>query len=224
MPKIIYAINDGMAINYETTSWADTRKASSANTASSASTLPNAILANKAAGRGGTTYGISRTFMQFDTSSITATPESATLHIYGYDDNDLEVVIMQALAYSTLDIWDFNNISGTAIALNNSDGSGGGALGGLHGTEYSTVEDGISWSVGSYNNISLNSDALSDMTSNNKLEICVMGYTYDYLDIEPSGNNRSGLYSSAESGTSKDPYLEYVVAAADNATFFGANF
>ena len=223
MPNI-YAINDGMAINYETTSWADTRKASSANTASSASTLPNAILANKAAGRGGTTYGISRTFMQFDTSSVSITPTSATLKIYGYGDSDLDVIVLKAIAYTTLDVTDFNNIYAAVIALSNSDGSGAGTFAASTVVEYSTVVDGISWSVGAYNNISLNSDALSDMTSANKLEICVMGYTYDYLDIEPSGNNRSGLYSSAESGKSKDPYLEYVVAAADNATFFGANF
>jgi|TARA_R100000093_G_C1921791_1_gene65879 hypothetical protein len=218
----ITATNDGRAINYETTSWADTRKAASANSVNSSSALPNAIVAQKAAGRGGTTYGISRTFMQFDTSSISTTPESAILHIYGYDDSDLEVIIMKALPYSTLDITDFNNISAAVIALNNSDGSGGGALGGLNGKEYSTVEDGISWSVGSWNIISLNSDALSDMTSGSLFEICVMGYTYDYLDIEPSGTLRSGLYSSAESG--KEPYIRYVVAVTDNATFFGANF
>ena len=223
MPDI-YAVNDGKAIKYSTTIWADARSSTSCNTVSSATTLPNAILANKAAGRGGTTYGISRTFMQFDTSSISTTPTSATLKIYGYGDSDLDVIVLKAIAYTTLDVTDFNNIYAGAIALNNSDGSGAGTLSGPHGTEYSTVEDGISWSVGAYNNISLNSDALSDMTSANKLEICVMGYTYDYLDIEPSGSNRSGLYSSAESGTSKDPYLEYVVAVTDNATFFGANF
>ena len=218
MPNIT-ATNDGRATNYETTSWADTRKATSCNTVSSSGALNSAIFAQKAAGRGGTTYGIARTFMRFNTSSVTVNPANAFLNIYGYSDNDLDVIVVKAQTYSTLDVTDFNNIFLGTTALNNSDGSGGGTFASSLVVEYSTVVDGISWSVGDWNVISLNSQALTGITSGSLFEICVMGYTYDYLDIEPSSALRSGLYTSAESG--KEPYISYVPS---DITFFGANF
>ena len=50
------------------------------------------------------------------------------------------------------------------------------------------------------------------------------------LDIDPNGlaAQKNGLYYQNNTGTSKDPYINYTTTAAaavtHNATFFGANF
>jgi len=46
-------------------------------------------------------------------------------------------------------------------------------------------------------------------------------------DVEPTGLNQNGLYYLNQSGTDKDPYVDYTLAAVtatDNAVFFGTNF
>ena len=59
--------------------------------------------------------------------------------------------------------------------------------------------------------------------------ICLINFDYDLKDIEPTGyaSNRNGLYYIDYSGTSRDPYIDYTLAAVastDNAIFFGTNF
>ena len=53
-----------------------------------------------------------------------------------------------------------------------------------------------------------------------------MDYDYDFLDIEPPvATNSTGVWWAESSGSSTQPYIDYTVGvAADNATFFGANF
>ena len=66
------------------------------------------------------------------------------------------------------------------------------------------------------------------MRDDDKLYICLLNTDYDLRDIEPTGSsdNRCGLYYSAYTGTSRDPYIDYTLTptTTDNAVFFGTNF
>ena len=46
-------------------------------------------------------------------------------------------------------------------------------------------------------------------------------YDHDLKDVAPTGTNRTGVYYTNYTGTSRDPYIEYEL---DNAVFFGTNF
>ena len=222
MPDID-ATNNGRAIHYgQGTSWDDAR----GNTpGSEVSTVKqnNAIASAKTSGRGGTSWLISREFMTFDTSSISVTPSSATLKVYGFNRDDGDVIALKSDYSSTLATSDFDNIVNAATPLINTDGSGAGTFASTSVVEYSS--EITTWNLEAYNDISLNSDALSDMVSLDDFKVCLINYDLDFLDIEPSGFVYNGFYTSSESG--KEPYIDYTAgtaAVADNATFFGANF
>ena len=136
MPDI-YATNDGRAIHYSTSSWADARGNQPANSVSDLS-LNSTIQVQKSAGRGGTTYGVSRAFFTFDTSSITSTPDSAVLKIYGYSTNGADVIAVKSDYSSSLATSDFDNIVNAATPLGSSDGSGAGTFAGTSVVEYSS--------------------------------------------------------------------------------------
>ena len=93
-------------------------------------------------------------------------------------------------------------------------------------TKYSS--EVTSWSTSGYNDITLTSAALADMRDDNVMYICLMNYDHDLKDIAPTGysSHRNGLYFADNSGTSKDPYIDYTLAPTDtsNAIFFGCNF
>jgi hypothetical protein len=65
-----------------------------------------------------------------------------------------------------------------------------------------------------YNSASLNPDAITQINSAARLDTMIREHTHDYLDVQPAfgQNNLGGLiYSSDESGTSKDPFIEVFV-------------
>jgi hypothetical protein len=222
MPNI-EATNDGRAFHVGAgTSWDDVRGNTPSNTVSTARE-GDAIFSAKLAGRGGTNWFVSRGFMTFDTSSISVTPSSATLKVYGYDNNAGDVIVLKSDYSSTLATSDFDNITNAATPLGNTDGSGAGTFASTSVVEYSS--EITTWNLEAFNDISLNSDALSDMVSLNDFKVCLINYDHDFLDIEPSGAVKNGFYTSSDSG--KEPYIDYTAgtaAVADNATFFGANF
>ena len=112
------------------------------------------------------------------------------------------------------------------MAYITTDGSGGGDQSG-NVTLYS--EQVESWSTSGYNDITLSNAAKSDMENYDFFYIALINYDYDLLDIDiGSGSAKNGLYYQNNTGTSKDPYINYTTTAAaavtHNATFFGANF
>ena len=220
MPNI-EATNDGSAWHYGLgTSWDDARGNTPAN---GVSTLPSgtAIQSTKAAGRGGSSWIVSRDFMTFDTSSVSVTPSSATLKVYGISNNSGDVIVLKSDYSSTLATSDFDNITNAATPLGLTNGSGAGTFASTSVVEYSS--EITTWNVSAYNDISLNSDALSDMVSLDDFKVCLINYDYDYLDIEPDGYFINGV---SHNFTDQKPYIDYTagVAATDSATFFGSNF
>ena len=222
MPNI-EATNDGRVLHSGLgTSWDDARGNTPGNTVSTVK-QGSSISSAKSSGRGGTAWYVSRGFMTFDTSSVSVTPSSATLKVYGFDRNDGDVIALKSDYSSTLATSDFDNITNAATPLGSTNGSGAGTFASTSVVEYSS--EITTWNLEAYNDISLNSDALSDMVSLDDFKVCLINYDLDFLDIEPSGFVYNGFYTSSESG--KEPYIDYTAgtaAVADNATFFGANF
>jgi len=61
------------------------------------------------------------------------------------------------------------------------------------------------------------------------LYVCIMNYDHDLRNVAPTGfsAHRNGMRYTDYTGTSRDPYVDYTLAAvtaADNAIFFGTNF
>ena len=151
-------------------------------------------------------YTIYRTFFAFDVSGISSAPGSATLKFKSdvYANGDIIAVKATKPDTSTnLANSDFNALTGWTSGFNNS-----------NLTAYSAKITGAGF-TSAYHSITLNSTALSDMGSGDTLAICLMNYDHDYLDSAPTSTSttaqRFGVYFADSSGTSNDPYIEYIV-------------
>ena len=231
MPDI-YATVDGRATDFNTTGWEFNRDASSCNSVCDTEpviTRDTATFgASKQAGRGGNIWSIVRTYMTFDTEDITVAPSEAILKVYGFYVGNADCIIVKANYGSSLTTADFDAIVDHETPFGASDGSGAGTLVGTDVVAYSSAFTS-GWSTSGYNDITLNAAARSVMASVDIFQICIMDYDHDYLDIEPSSGevSYSGCYFSGQSGTSKDPHINYTAGTATathNATFFGTNF
>ena len=135
---------------------------------------------------------------EFDTSDINTAPSSATLKIYGKTNSQADVIC----AKTTL-------ASAGAIVTGDWD-----AWNPTSPTAYTNTIDSSDWSTSGYNDFTFNATALSDMASLDEFQMVCMEATYAYtLTSNPQFNIVSGFYTSYESGTDKDPYIDYTAAA-----------
>jgi len=194
----VYAGNSGYAMRYVTESWSTQRNHASATTVSdSIASYNSAIRAFHTAGRGADTYNIVRSYFYFDTSGITGTVSSATLKIYGCCGNSTADVIA---------------IKSTAFG---GDGSASLAASDYGAIDFSTAYSAelATWSTSGYNNITLNATATADIKNNNAFIVCLVEHDHDYADSAPSSAGfTSGAYYDHNTGTSKDPYIDYTLA------------
>jgi len=157
---------------------------------------------------GGNTYRVIRSFMWFDTSGITGTVSAATIKLYGFNQSSGSIIAVKSTAFDN---------TGDSLAAGDIDAMPGwttGASAAGNVTNYSSqITSG--WSTSAYNDLASTSDLRSDMQNNDYVIICFMDYTYDYLNSAPTANQTKavGFYWNDQSGTSKDPYIEYTVAA-----------
>ena len=242
MPKI-YATNDGVVQLVNNTSWASCRSASAGKSSTfsnddTVTSLSYIHRVQRSSGRGAASCLLSRTFFTFDTSGISVAPSSATLRIYGVTIGQSDVIALKS-DYMFHDgqetnfpaTPDYSSITNGETPLGNSDGSGAGTFASTSVVEYSSEYSSWKSDVGdNENEITLNSDALSDMASLDTFKVAVINYDYDYLDIEPSSGEffiRNGMYISYNAGTSLDPHIDYTAGTTTvthNANFFGSNF
>ena len=228
MPNIYAHTGDGWASSAIDSSWVLVRRNTGALSDNNNTRDQTAVLVFLDEGKGGgLAFDIRRTFMSFDTSGISVAPSEATLKVRGYSSGTSDVIVVKSTAADTVVNGSFDDLPSTSAAISNTDGSGAGTLAGIAGLTYSAEIS--TWSTSGYNDIELNSTALSDMASLDTFKICIMNYDFDYLDIAPSSATlaRIGLYWTDYTGTSRDPYIdltEGVAAAEDNSVFFGANF
>ena len=214
---IFASANDGFIEKQDNSSWAATRDATSGTHNDTATYHGNAIRVQSTSGRGGsTTRIIRRSFFDWDTSDISITPSAAILYIFGSHSTSADIFVVKSEQQASLHNDDFNAITGWTSG----DNSG-------NVTKYSAEVE--SWNNGSYNTITLNAVALSNMVSLDTFKICLIEADYDLTDTEPSGAYYDiGLRYSEYSDTSSDPKIIYTegvaTTAADIAPFFGAYF
>ena len=209
----LYSSNDdGGIISVINATWANARDDDSgtlSGVAHSSSSSFTAASRFNARG-GGNSYRVIRSFMWFDTSGITATVESATIKIFGLSANDGSVIAVKSTA--------FGGDGGTALHGDDLDAitgySAGASLAG-NATTYGPQILTSSWSTSAYNEFTGTSDLLADMQNNDAVIICFLDYTNDYLNSAPtsSATFNCGAYFTNNTGTSKDPYIEYELAS-----------
>ena len=153
---------------------------------------------------GGNIY-LFRVFMSFDTSGISVAPSSANLRIYGKTNDTSDLIVVkstQQLPLPSPETQVFNDLDGWTSGYDDS-----------NLTAYSS--EITFWNTGAYNSIPLNATALSDMASLSTFKVAILNHEYDYEDDAPSGVDVSvGMYFTQETGTDKDPYIDYTDATA----------
>ena len=199
--------DDGYIMNHNETAWIGARDGSSGtvSTANMYSGNFTVVTRNPTRG-GGTVYGVTRSFMVFDTSLISTNVLTATLSIRGHSGNDGSVIAVKSNAFggdggTALATTDFNNIVGF---------SPGSSLAGsatVYGTQILTTN----WSTTGYNDWSATQDLKDDMENNDVVIICFMDYTNDYLNVALTSNGylNIGAFYAEYSGVSRDPKIVY---------------
>ena len=204
MPDLAPTV-DGTIGRFQQSTWADAREGTTGTISAAVSTrLSNAIQATQASSRGGgTVYNVYRVFFEFDTSGISATPQDATLKIYGYFTNGADFFVVKAdtATDGALALGDFDAIAGWNNSADNSSNV----------TKYSS--EITSFSTTGYNNITLNATALTDMTNNNVIKFCLIESTKDLTNTAPTSTISTGMYFQEFTGTSFDPKLSYTAAS-----------
>ena len=207
MPDLAPTI-DGVVLRFNQSSWANAREGTSGTSALTTSTRTStALRASRTSARGGgTSFHVNRTFFEFDTSGISATPADATLKIYGYAANTADFFVVKAdtATDGALVTADFDAIVGWNNSADNSSNV----------TKYSS--EVTTWSTSGYNDITLNSTALADMRDNGVVKFCLIESTKDLTNTAPTSEITTGMYFQDFSGTSNDPILRYTEGGYGN--------
>jgi len=227
MPILYGSAEDGEISSINNSSWAGARDAVTGSGARRNDTQSiNAVRASRNPARGGGySWRVYRSFFMFDVSGISATPVSADFYLHGYISETADFFLVKSdYDPDSFIPEEFDSIVGWTTG--SSDGSGAGDNESnvtKYSDEFDVSED---WDNGSSNRIGLTAGALSDMVSLDNFRICLIESVHDLRDIEADDVFWTGVAYQEYSGTSRDPYITYetTVAAADNATFFGANF
>ena len=222
----VYAhTNDGYVSRFNQSSWSNARaNTAGTNVSSTGTQLTNGVSGERTASRGGGyAFSIYRSFFFFDTSGISSNIDSATFKVYGSVNTGGDLIAVKSNSdMETLGTADFGSIVGWNTTT---DGSGGGDNE-SNVTKYSN--EVTSWNASSYNDITLNAQALADMRDDDKIYICLLNFDYDLKDVAPTNYtaHRNGVAYTNYTGTSRDPYIDYTLAptVTDNSVFFGCNF
>ena len=78
-------------------------------------------------------------------------------------------------------------------------------------TTYSTGAI-TSWNTSGYNEFTLTSQAMLDIQNNDFFIVAMVDYDYDYLNVQPSSIKVCGGFFADNSGTSKDPKIDFTEA------------
>ena len=148
-------------------------------------------------GRGADQFRVNRSYFYFDVSSITSELSSCNLRLF----------LFGATGNSNIRI-----IKSTAF--------GGDGSAALANTDFDNVDFSADYSGdhtvtnSSYNTIALNSDALTAIKTNDYFIVAMVNSTYDFADSTSglSGTNSVSVTFADNSGTGKDPALDYELA------------
>tara|TARA_Y100001938_G_C8087342_1_gene432861 strand:+ start:1608 stop:2327 length:720 start_codon:yes stop_codon:yes gene_type:complete len=215
MPDLYSTNRDGYIISDTLTTWNAARNDTDGNSVHDGVNNSSAAVEVSRFGSrgGGNTFRVARAFLGFDTSQITGTVTSATLKIYPHLNISADIIVVKSSwdRAANLQTTDFDEITGFV--------SGSSMAGNV--TDYSseTVISG----TGSYQDITLNSTAASDIETSDDFEIAIVEYDHDYLNSAPTRNGTKslGMYFTDNPSTSKDPYIEYAVTTGYGQTVNG---
>ena len=155
------------------TSWSAARDATSAQTFTEYSTATDqtaAIIIVYLSGRGGGSYGVNRTFLFFDLASINGTITRLDFNPYGVTNADANIMVAKSTAFGGA-----GDTSFVATDFDNWDPDSPTAY----------LDSPLGWYINSYNDIELNSTAVSDANTNGYLNIVVLENDYDYDNVSP---------------------------------------
>ena len=170
MATTIYSgSNDGYIVKWDS-NWVTARDADTgASFSKTSSSNAYGIRAVISSGRGGTTYFISRSFLEFDVSGITHVPKGAIISIYGFSTDGVGNMLgVKSTQDSSLSINDFDAIEGWET-------------GGVDNITNLTYYTGTisSWGYLNYNIIALTQTALVDIASLSTFKIALLQREYD---------------------------------------------
>lgn len=207
MPEILASVKDA-SVSISNTNFSTARDATSGTSfQNAAATATSAIRCAKTSFRGSTSFFISRAFFEFDTSGISTTPSAATLKLYGQTNTSADFFVVKSTVAdgATIQFAEFDSIDGWSAGADNSSNV----------TKYSS--EVTSWSTGAYNNITLNSTALSDMANNDTLKICLIEADFDLTNTAPSDTTAraTGMsFANDGEGNIRDPKIDYTEGTA----------
>jgi hypothetical protein len=178
-------------------SWQDIRDFTNGTSVSVNTNDTTAIRVSDTTTKLTTTWNCNRYFIAFDTTSITSTPGSATLYVYGLStaNNDIIVVkVTQASSFGTgsnVATTNFSNIQGYVYAQD--------------WTGFVTDYSGVYAALLGWQAIPLNSTALSDMNTYTNFKLAIVDYN-DYTYAGPLGGQ---ILNLGLNSLTNAPYIEY---------------
>ena len=150
-------------------------------------------------------WSISRAFFDWDTSGITSTVSSATLKLHAFSNIASDIIVVKSGhdPSTATDDWFSTWLTDQSITLS---GWGSGDV-----TAYSGEIDVTA--TNAYTEITLNSDALSDLVSLSSFKIAVIDYDYDYSDTSVGTSVYKTGWNYADSTAShRHPIIDYTLA------------
>ena len=202
---------DGIVYAQDGTSWNNVHDATTGTADNDDNFETIAIRSGCQTAKGSSTFFISRAFINFDTSEITATPSAATLNVYGYANGTGDVIAVSGsqgtgdgfLALGSGDYDSFHN------AGSGWDGDTPTADGNYSTKTYTAAE--TTWSTSGYNSMTINSFGLADMARLDDFKICLMNYDYDWKDVSPGistcVDHKNGMRFGSNTGY--EPYIQW---------------
>jgi hypothetical protein len=173
----------GVIIGTSNPTFAGARDATTGTFNGSSSRYVDAIKYSKVAGARGNTYNINRYFIEFDTSGISVTPTDAELSLYGFTNGGADFFVVKAdFSDGSITNGDFQSIVGWSTGVDNSSNV----------TKYSSEVE--TWSTSGFNDITLNSDALSDMASEDNFKLCLIQAENDLANVDSVAVVNTGIW------------------------------
>jgi hypothetical protein len=173
----------GVIIGTSNPTFAGARDATTGTFNGSSSRYVDAIKYSKVAGARGNTYNINRYFIEFDTSGISVTPTDAEISLYGFTNGGADFFVVKAdFSDGSITNGDFQSIVGWSTGVDNSSNV----------TKYSSEVE--TWSTSGFNDITLNSDALSDMASEDNFKLCLIQAENDLANVDSVAVVNTGIW------------------------------
>ena len=188
----------GCIVGTTNPSFAGARDATTGTFNGSSARYADAIKYFKIVGPRANSYNINRYFIEFDTSGISVTPTDATLSLYGFTFDSADFFVVKAdFSDGSITNGDFQSIVGWSTGVDNSSNV----------TKYSS--EVTSWSTSGFNDITLNSDALSDMASVNNFKLCLIESDRDLANNDVVAQVNTGFWR-----TTNVIHLDYTAGAS----------